>query len=273
MFPDKASVTPGMTVRHDPEGGLLYRVDKVIGDTDDYELGNALNGLRRVLYTQLEDGGFPAGTEWDKDEGQFRANFTPLDGNEKSEDSIVVNLHKVEALKAIRVRDGITLRPLDVSDAPRILEILEADPTIRDRVSVASKMHTEEDVKTQVENYRHDEHLIRYALVEDGNPIGIVSFWRDVDNSFDAPDNPDHYGFGYFLDPAKRGGGIVPDAVKAIMDVAARNMHVEQFIAYCEDNNPDSIMVLQKLDFQPTDSVLVEQNTGWPERKYVANPY
>lgn len=182
------------------------------------------------------------------------------------------NLHEVAALQDVQVREGVSLRPMDASDATRMLEILEADTTIRDRVSVASKMHTPEDVEAQVESYQQDEHLIRYAILEGDNPIGLVSFWRDVDNPFDAPDNPDDYGFGYFLDPAKRGSGIVADAVKTIMDVAAQNIHINQFIAYCEDNNPDSIAVLTKLGFQPTDTVLVEQNSGWTERKYVRKP-
>ena len=83
MFPDKIPVVPGMAVRHDPEGGLAYRVDKVTASTDDYETKHALNGLRRVTYTQLEDGDFPAGTEWNRDESQFRANFTPLEETEQ----------------------------------------------------------------------------------------------------------------------------------------------------------------------------------------------
>ncbi len=183
-----------------------------------------------------------------------------------------INLHEVAALQDVQIRDGITLRPLDVSDATRVLQILEADTSIRDRVSVASKMHSPEDIETQVETYKQDKHLIRYAILEGDNSVGLVSFWRDVDNTFDAPDNPDDYGFGYFLDPNKRGSGIVTDAVKTIMDIAAENIHVKQFIAYCEDNNPDSITVLTKLGFQPTDTVLVEQNSSWAERKYVRKP-
>ena len=180
-----------------------------------------------------------------------------------------INLHKVAGLQDVQVRDGISLRPLEESDATMILEILNADSSIRDRVSVASKMYTHEDVAVQVKGYRQDEHLIRYAIVERDNLIGLVSFWRDVDNPFATPDNPDDYGFGYFLDPTKSGSGIVTDAVKAIMDVARHNIYINHFIAYCEDNNFDSIAVLSKLGFKPTGTVLAEQNNGWAERKYI----
>lgn len=183
-----------------------------------------------------------------------------------------VNLHEVQALQNIQVREGVNLRPLDAADAKRILEILESDASILGRVSVASKMHTPEDVKTQVEIYRKSSDFIRYAILENDNPIGLVSFWRDIDNSFDAPDNPDDYGFGYFLDPSKRGTGIVTDSVRSLMDVASENLHINQFIAYCEDDNANSIAVLTKLGFQSTDIVLDEQSYGWSERKYVCTP-
>lgn len=88
MIPEAVSIIPGMTVRHDPEGGLLYHVDVVALDTDGYEAIHALNGLKRISYTQLEDGSFPAGSLWNKGEEQFRANFTTIDyplGTNKTE--------------------------------------------------------------------------------------------------------------------------------------------------------------------------------------------
>lgn len=179
------------------------------------------------------------------------------------------NLHDIPALRMVRVRDDIVLRPLNVYDADSMLGILDADPTIRERVSVAAKMRTPVNVEEQVETSLKDGDLIRYAIVESDTTIGLVSFWRDIDNPFDAPDNPDDYGFGFFLDPSKRGKGIVTDAVEKIMDLAVQSLEVRQFIAYCEDDNPDSIAVLSKLGFQPTDITLTEQSSGWVERKYV----
>lgn len=82
MIDDSIEIEPGMVVRHDPVGGLLYRVDGIAPDTDDYETTHGLNGLGRVAYTQLEDGGYPAGSPWNKDEGQFRANFSVVDDSD-----------------------------------------------------------------------------------------------------------------------------------------------------------------------------------------------
>lgn len=90
-----------------------------------------------------------------------------------------VNLHTISALKEINIGDGIKLRPLDQSHATRLLEILADDTSIRDKVSVASKLHTLEDVIAEIERYCKDTGLIRYVLVRDDNPIGLVSLWRD----------------------------------------------------------------------------------------------
>jgi len=191
--------------------------------------------------------------------------------------TLLKSLHDIPELQRVPVRVGIVLRPLDTNDATRILEILDADPNIRDRVSVASKMHTEKDVSEQVAAYRNDEHTFRYAITENDKVIGLVSFWRDIDNPFDAPDNPNDYGFGYFLSPNKRGNGIISEAVQQVMDTAVECLNVENFIAYCEKDNADSISVLTKLGFHLTDIELTEQNYGWIEYKYIkevspANP-
>lgn len=77
MIPEATPIISGLVVRHDADqGGLLYRVEAVIPDTDGYEQLHALNGLRRVYYTQLEKGSYPIGSPWDKTETEFRAYFT-----------------------------------------------------------------------------------------------------------------------------------------------------------------------------------------------------
>ena len=76
MFGDTVEIEPGMVVRHDE--GLTYRVEDTRRSTEGYEKTHELGGLV-VNYTQLEDGGFPAGTLWSKSEAGFRAHFTPVE--------------------------------------------------------------------------------------------------------------------------------------------------------------------------------------------------
>jgi len=61
----------------------------------------------------------------------------------------------------------------------------------------------------------------------------------------------------------------VTEAVRSLMETAMQNLHVENFIAYCEKDNVSSIAVLTKLGLHLTDIELTEQNSGWVESKYI----
>lgn len=182
------------------------------------------------------------------------------------------NLNNIPALQLIPVRNDIVLRPLEDIDATEILQILKSDPSIRAKVTFASKIHTPEDVANQVRKYKKDSHLIRYAISDAGRVVGLLSFWRDVDMPFDTPDNPNDYGLGYFLDPSRRGEGLVTAAVNSLLKAAVENVPVRQFIAYCTDDNKSSVSVLAGIGFKPTNLTFVEQNNGWVERKYTLKP-
>lgn len=67
-----------------------------------------------------------------------------------------VNLHTISALQEINISDGLKLRPLNQSDDVRILEILAADTSIRNRVTVASRLYTAKDITVEIERYRKD---------------------------------------------------------------------------------------------------------------------
>ena len=179
-----------------------------------------------------------------------------------------LNLHNVPDLKDIYIFEGIKLRPLDQSDTERILEILASDRSIRDKVTVASRLYAPEDVKTEIERYHKDANLIRYALLKQNSPIGLVSLWRD-DGFSGTPPQLDDYGFGYFLDPNERGKGFITRAVQTLMDTVTKKFHVNQFVAFCEDSNSDSIAVLTKLGFERTNILFREPYNGWIERKYI----
>ncbi|MCL2451612.1 GNAT family N-acetyltransferase [Candidatus Saccharibacteria bacterium] len=179
-----------------------------------------------------------------------------------------VDLNQIPALQNIEVREDISLRPLRKSDAERILEILDADPEIRNRVTIAGKIKSRQDVINEVEKARNDKIMIRYTILSGENPIGLVSFWRDEGYVSGVP-QPDDYGFGYFLDPEYRGRGIITAALERLMNVAEQNLTVRQFIAFCEDDNKASLAALQKLSFQSTNEIYPEPRFGWEERKYV----
>jgi RimJ/RimL family protein N-acetyltransferase len=91
--------------------------------------------------------------------------------------------------------------------------------------------------------------------------------WRD-EGYFGTPPQVNDYGFGYFLDPKERGNGFVTRAIQKLMDTVVKNLRVNQFVAFCEDSNTESISVLLKLGFKPTNKTFPEPINGWIERKY-----
>lgn len=188
-----------------------------------------------------------------------------VDSTEQLEE---VNLHQQPGLQEVQVRDGVVLRPMQDDDAVDLLTILAADPSIRDRVSVASKMRTVEDVKHQVAEYKADDSVIRYVILSDDACVGLVSFWRDGDFFPGRTGKPHTFGFGYFLDPTQRGKGLINDSVNALMSQAQANFRVDSFIAFCEPDNQDSIAVLHKIGFEQTDELHTEPSNGWQEVLY-----
>lgn len=178
-----------------------------------------------------------------------------------------MDLHEVDALQEIAVRGGLFLRPLAASDSEQLLAILDRDPDIRERVTVAKRLHDQHDIEREVEAIADDDGLIRYVIVENGVVIGLISLWRD-DGFFGQAPEPDGYGFGYFLDPLARGRGVITTSLQVLMNTLQAALPVRVFMAFCEDDNQESSIVLMKLGFERTDEVYGEPNTGWQERKY-----
>lgn len=178
-------------------------------------------------------------------------------------------LHEHQELQKVPVREDCYLRPLETQDAKYILAILNDDQLIREYVTVAARMHTADDVMREIEAYKTDEEgLIRYTIVYQERCVGLVSLWKDPGYFGQTPE-PGGYGFGYFIDPALRGRGIVTDAVSALMQRASQVLDIKRFIAFSEDENVASGAVLRKLGFTATDDAFSEPTHGWIERKYV----
>lgn len=73
MISTDTPIVAGMIVRHDE--GLLYEIEDTRRSTVGYEQTHSV-GNTMVNYKQLEDGSYPAGTKWVKDEEGFRSSFT-----------------------------------------------------------------------------------------------------------------------------------------------------------------------------------------------------
>lgn len=178
------------------------------------------------------------------------------------------DLHTIRALQRINVRPGVLARQADYLDTDQILKVLDRSPDIRTRVKIAYDMHSIEDVNNMVHASFCNPDVLRYVVSAPHEVAAMVSFWRDVNNVFGGEDRPNDYGFGFFTDEQRRGEAIVPDTVRAIMRAAMESFPVENFVAYCADDNTPSITTLGKLGLQPTDTVAIGPTTGWQERRF-----
>lgn len=168
----------------------------------------------------------------------------------------------------VAVRDNVFLRPVEARDAPELLAILDADPAIRERVGVAARLYSVSDVETLLREESADTDILRYVICEHDKVVGMVNFWRAGDY-FDGKADPEDYGFGYFLAPSARGRGLVTDSLRTLMDIAVKSLPVKRFIAFCEQNNDASGIVLQKAGFGKTDVKWRDSEHGWIEQKYI----
>lgn len=166
--------------------------------------------------------------------------------------------------REISVREGVMLRPMTASDGEALLAIMERDPNIRERVTVAANMPNQEGVETQVEAYKNDGALIRYVIAQEHQVVGLISLWRD-EGFFGQPPLPHAYGFGFFVDPERRGQHLAADSVAALMDEMQNHYQVDTFIAFCEQDNPASQSVLRRVGMSQTDEHFTEPTHAWIE--------
>ena len=177
------------------------------------------------------------------------------------------NIRAVPELQTVTVRDGVVLRPLEKGDATALLAVFDEDPSIRERVGFASRIHSAEDVEKIIVEEVDDADIIRYVISEQGVVVGMVNFWRAGEFFGDKAD-PNDYGFGYFLSQSARGRGLVTDSLRVIMDVAAKELRATSFIAFCEADNAASGALLQKAGLEKTDISWKDDENGWVEQKY-----
>lgn len=157
---------------------------------------------------------------------------------------------------SILVRDNIKLRLLVPNDAARVFEILEKDPSIRERfVTWTAGLTSEEAVREAIEKFQENSLVFRFAIVDGDRLIGYVGTWSNT------PDGKE-YDAGYFIDPDERGKGIVSAAMKVLIEAARKNLPVELFAMYIWDGNEASKAVARKLDFKPTDIIEPEPALG-----------
>lgn len=180
----------------------------------------------------------------------------------------VKNLHEVSELGFIAVDSDISLKPLQQSDASCLAEIVNQSPDVRANVGFTSDLKNEQDALDAIEAYRQDKTLVRYGVFDQNNLVGVISAWQDVDDPFGGPDEPDAYGFGYFLTPEARGKGIIGRSLTELMKAIEAELGAKSFIAYVTPNNASSRAVLERLGFVLSSDKVNDEQHGIKHLKY-----
>ena len=152
------------------------------------------------------------------------------------------------------ITDRLTIRELTPSDAPFLVELLNSEGFINNIGDRGVK--TEEKAIEMIESTyseRYPTHGL-FAVVDHENQqwLGTVSYLKRPFLEFDD--------VGYAFLPQHWGQGYAFEATKALVDWA-KAQGVEGLLGVVDHHNLPSQKLLEKLNFEPAGSVLMEGET------------
>ena len=166
--------------------------------------------------------------------------------------------------REFKVDDSLMMQTLMPSDAKRIFEILHSDPEIQEfYVTWVAGAKTEEEIAERIRGF-NDRQGLRYGILLDGELVGYLGAFKSPQGRMSDKE----YDMGYFCDPTKRGQGIIPRSVTALMKELVENRGAESFALYIADRNGPSQAVAKKLGFTRTDEVAFDDVLQIEERRY-----
>lgn len=151
----------------------------------------------------------------------------------------------------------LLLRPWSPGDAPALLPVLEDN---RAHLSpwIPAHVHTPlpvPELAARLGGWAHDfaeGRSFRWAMLarDDGRPLGEASmFPRDASGRIALGDGADRVEVGYWIERAATGRGLVTEAVRALLDVAAALPGIASVEIRCDAANLASAAVPRRLGF------------------------
>ena len=147
----------------------------------------------------------------------------------------------------------LLLRPLQLSDAPFILEFFNSPTFIQfigDR-GVRTVEDAEEFLKAKAlkffKEYSWGTYLV--SLKSDGRPIGTCGLY--LREELDSPD------FGYGMLPEFEGQGYALEFCSYLLAHFKEQLQKDEFLAIVQDGNERSTTLLGKLGFLPSGKVTI----------------
>lgn len=148
------------------------------------------------------------------------------------------------------------LRPLEIGDAPFILELFNSETWLQyigDR-GLKTTEGAEKFLKNNALRFLQERGWATYLITlrQEGTPIGTVGLYER--EQLDYPD------FGYALLPTFEGVGYATEASQAYLaELQDAQLGLHKILAIVQDNNPRSHRVLEKLGFVRDGTVKMER--------------
>jgi aminoglycoside 6'-N-acetyltransferase len=130
--------------------------------------------------------------------------------------------------------DTVVLRPLELEDVPRLREI-------RRHPEVHAWWGALEDDFPQAD----EPGSARYAIVLDGEVVGMAQWSEEPEPDYR------HAEIDLFLDPAVRGRGLGPDAVRTLADHLVETRGHHRIVIGAALDNRAAIRAYEKAGFRP----------------------
>lgn len=148
----------------------------------------------------------------------------------------------------LTISEGLELKRIEEADLPRLFDIIERNPDIRERVAWASKVRAAEDVLPSLQRYSNEDMDGRFVIVGEGDVVGYIGIHPSR--------HVGEYGIGYFLDSAARGRGYVTNAVRSLTEQAKLHLDAEQIYLQIVPDNAASRAVPERLGFHKAETVM-----------------
>jgi [ribosomal protein S5]-alanine N-acetyltransferase len=149
--------------------------------------------------------------------------------------------------------ERLNIRPLQESDAPFILELLNTEgwkKNIGDR-NIHKLADAEVYIKSIISADWRFYHV--FEISESNEAIGLVTFL--IRPEYEFPD------IGYAILPAYEGKGYTYEASYAFLEKIIENKNCSSIIGICSPHNTASINLLKKLGLQNAGTI-IEKNTN-----------
>ncbi len=164
----------------------------------------------------------------------------------------------------------LTLRPIELSDAPRFAELVN-DFSLAQFTSSIPHPYTLEDAKAFVALARDEMQNgaeWRFAVCRDDEIIACVGLRKGQ--------KPSCFELGYWVGAPYRGRGVATRAAEAVVHFGFETLNADKVTAGHFEDNPSSGHILRKIGFRPTGETVSTfsraRNVDVPTARYDIEP-